>query len=64
MATTILYGVGIQQAIAGGDLKEMEAVARAAEQHIKEYGDVRTSLEVLKVEIAKHKGGRHPHVTA
>jgi len=47
------YGVAIQQAIAKGDLANMKSVAAAAEAHLKEYGDVRSALELLKVEIAK-----------
>ncbi|HEY0106456.1 MAG TPA: DUF1843 domain-containing protein [Rhizomicrobium sp.] len=51
-----LYAVGIQQAVASGDVKQMEAVAKAAEQHLAEYGDVASALAVLKIEIARNKG--------
>ncbi len=47
------YGVAIQQAIASGDLAQMKAVAKQAEQHIKEYGNVPVALEALKIEIAR-----------
>jgi len=47
------YGVAIQQAIAKGDLAHMKTVAAEAEAHLKEYGDIRSSLALLKVEIAK-----------
>ena len=47
------YGVAIQQAVASGNLKDMKAVAKAAEQYLAGHGDVRASLEHLKIEIAK-----------
>ena len=47
------YGAAIQQAVASGNLKNMKAVAKAAEQHLKEHGDVRSALAHLKIEIAK-----------
>jgi HPt (histidine-containing phosphotransfer) domain-containing protein len=47
------YGIAIQQAIASGDVAKMKAVARQAEQHLKEYGNVPAALEALKIEIAK-----------
>jgi Domain of unknown function (DUF1843) len=47
------YGPPIQQAIAKGDLARMKQLAVEAEQHLAQAGDVRSSLEVLKIEIAK-----------
>ena len=48
----ILYGVIIHQAIASGDAKQMEAVAKQAEAHLAEYGDIRAALDTLKARIA------------
>ena len=50
------YGPAIQQAVASGNLKNMQAVAKAAEQHLAEYGDVSSALEALRIEIAKLQG--------
>ena len=47
------YGTAIHQAIAGGDLAKMKAVAAEAERHLHEYGNVSAALEGLKIEIAK-----------
>jgi Domain of unknown function (DUF1843) len=49
----VIYGVAIQQAIAGGDLPQMKKLVAEAERHLAEWGDVRSSLELLKIEIAK-----------
>jgi hypothetical protein len=49
----VLYGVGIQQAIASGDLAHMKRLVVEAERQLGEFGDLRSSLEVLKIEIAK-----------
>ena len=48
-----LYGVPIQQARESGDLDEMKAVAKQAEAHLEEHGDVAGALKQLKAEIAK-----------
>ncbi|MBV8707456.1 MAG: DUF1843 domain-containing protein [Acidobacteriaceae bacterium] len=53
MQHVVLYGVVMQRAIASGNLQEMKKVAQQAEEHLKEWGDVRASLEHLKIEIAK-----------
>ena len=53
MAPVPPYGVAIQQAIAASDLAQMKRVAREAEEHLKETGNVAAALEVLKIEIAK-----------
>ncbi len=50
---TVLYGVGIQEAAASGDLERMKLVARQAEEYLRESGDVPAALEALKIEIAK-----------
>jgi HPt (histidine-containing phosphotransfer) domain-containing protein len=50
---TVLYGVGIQEAAASGDLERMKSVARQAEEYLRESGDVPAALEALKIEIAK-----------
>jgi hypothetical protein len=47
------YGVAIQQAVASGDLAKMKAVAKEAEEHLKEAGNVSAALEALKIEISK-----------
>ena len=47
------YGPAIQQAIAGGNLKAMQAVAKAAQKHLDDHGDVSAALAVLRIEIAK-----------
>ena len=49
----LLYGVIIHQAIASGDAKKMQAVARQAEEHLAEYGDVGAALTALKAAIAQ-----------
>lgn len=50
------YGLAIQQAIASGDVAQMKAVAKQAEQHLKDYGNVPAALEALRIEIAKLAG--------
>jgi hypothetical protein len=55
MPIVALYAVGIHNAICSGDIKQMKAVLKAAEKHLGEYGDIRTAVEMLKVEIAKAK---------
>jgi hypothetical protein len=49
----VMYGPAIQEAAASGDLARMKAVARQAEEHLRETGDVSAALEALKLEIAK-----------
>jgi len=50
---TLLYGVTIHNAAAGGNLAEMKKVAAEAEANLKSYGNVSAALEALKIEIAK-----------
>ncbi len=52
------YGVAIQEAIASGDLARMKEVARQAEAHVKEAGNVSAAYEALKIEIARHSKKR------
>jgi len=47
------YGVPIREAIAGGDLRNMTAVAARARKHV---ADVERALKTLDAAIAKHKG--------
>jgi hypothetical protein len=47
------YGVAIHQAIAQGDLQRMKTLLSEAESIVQQQGDLRTTLELLKVEIAK-----------
>ena len=48
-----LYGVTICEAVASGDLAKMKEVARQAEEHVREWGNVPAALEALKQEISK-----------
>lgn len=52
-----LYGVAIQEAVASGDLARMREVARQAEEHLRQAGNVSAALEALKLEIAKVEKG-------
>lgn len=52
----ILYGVAIHEAVASGDLEKMKAVARQADEYLREAGNVPAALELLKIEIAKLEG--------
>lgn len=49
------YGPAIQEAIAKGDLAKMKQLAAEAEQQLQQAGDVRSALEHLKIEIARHE---------
>jgi hypothetical protein len=49
------YGTAIHRSIAKGDLGEMKAMAKQAEQFLRETGDVSAALELLKAEIAKRE---------
>lgn len=48
-----LYAHVIQGAIAAGNLIRMRELMKEAEQHLQPWGDLRTALEILKVEVAK-----------
>ena len=48
-----LYGVTICEAVASGDLARMKEVARQAEAHVAEWGNVPAALESLKQEISR-----------
>lgn len=50
---------GVIDAITEGDLPRLKAVLAVAERHLKEYGDVATMVQLLRVEISKleqHQG--------
>jgi len=49
----LLYGPAIHQAIRSGNLAEMKTLVQHAEQHLQEQGDIRSALEILRLEIAK-----------
>jgi hypothetical protein len=49
----VLYGPPIGEVIASGDLDRMKEVAKEAEEHLAEAGNVSAALQLLKVEIAK-----------
>lgn len=51
---SLIYGVIIQEAVASGDVAKMQAVAKRAEAHLAEFGDVGGALTALKARIAKH----------
>ncbi len=48
-----MYAGPIHRVIAKGDLSEMKAMAKEAEQYLHDHGDVSAALEALKIEIAK-----------
>lgn len=54
-----LYGVTIHQAVCSGDLAKMRAVAKQAEEHLLQAGNVSAALEALKVEIARMERETH-----
>jgi hypothetical protein len=47
------YGVAIRTAVASGDVDEMRKAQQAAEDYLRDHGDVPAALEALKIEIAK-----------
>lgn len=49
------YGAAIHRSIAKGDLGEMRALVKEAEQYLLEAGDVSAALEALRIEIAKRE---------
>jgi hypothetical protein len=49
------YGPPIHDAIASGDLAKMKSLANETEEVLRQHGDAPTSLELLKVEIAKRE---------
>lgn len=48
-----LYGVGLQQAKASGDLSRMKSLVRQAEQQLADAGNIKTELAKLNAEIAR-----------
>ncbi len=53
MGITVLYGPALAQAAAGGQLDEMRALLRQAEEQLAEQGNLPAAIEVLRAEIAK-----------
>ncbi|CBJ37938.1 DUF1843 domain-containing protein [Ralstonia pseudosolanacearum] len=51
------YGVAIHDAIIDGDLRTMKALLSRAEAVLGEQGDLRTAVELLRLEIAKAERG-------
>jgi phage shock protein A len=52
-----LYAVAIGEAVASGDVEKMKEVAKQAEEHLQEYGNISAAAEALKVEIARAEQG-------
>ncbi|HVE10736.1 MAG TPA: DUF1842 domain-containing protein [Paraburkholderia sp.] len=55
---TPLYGVGIQQATASGDLSRMKALASEAEQQLANSDQLKSALASLNAEIARLEAAR------
>lgn len=51
--TIFLYAGAMAEATASGDLEKMRELARQAEEHVQEYGNIPAALEVLRLEIAR-----------
>jgi dihydrodipicolinate synthase/N-acetylneuraminate lyase len=51
------YGVAIHDAIASGDVGQMQQVASDAESYLKEFGEIGDGLKKLRAEIARLGGG-------
>lgn len=51
------YGVAIQDAIASGDVGQMQSVAADAERYLQEFGEIGDGLKRLKDEIGRIGGG-------
>jgi hypothetical protein len=51
------YGVAIHDAIASGDVAQMNKVASDAESYLKEYGEIGDGLKKLRAEIDRIGGG-------
>jgi hypothetical protein len=49
----MLYAPPIHRCIAKGDLGEMKALVKEAEEYLHQHGNVAAALELLKAEIAK-----------
>ncbi|MGA7235452.1 MAG: DUF1843 domain-containing protein [Bryobacteraceae bacterium] len=52
----LLYGVGIHNAAASGNLSDMKKIAAEAEAYLSSHGDVSAALQTLKIAIAKLEG--------
>ena len=57
MRQNVVYGCAIRDAVVRGELDDMKAAVREAEQHLVEFGNVPVALELLKAEIAKAERG-------
>ncbi|MFL9861065.1 DUF1842 domain-containing protein [Paraburkholderia madseniana] len=55
---TPLYGVGLQQAKASGDLSRMKSLARQAEQQLADADNIKSELAKLTAEIARLEAHR------
>ncbi len=53
MAAEVPYGVVMRDAAASGELERMKKAAADAEEYLREYGNIASALEVLRLEIAK-----------
>lgn len=51
------YGVAIQDAIASGDVGQMQSTAADAESYLREFGEIGDGLKKLRAEIARLGGG-------
>jgi len=51
------YGVAIHDAIASGDVGQMQKTAADAETYLKEYGEIGDGLKKLNAEIDRLGGG-------
>ncbi len=51
------YGVAIHDAIASGDVGQMQKTAADAESYLKEYGEIGDGLKKLNAEIERLGGG-------
>jgi hypothetical protein len=54
-----LYAPAIQQAIEQGNLAKMKQLLLYAEQHVAEWGDLTSALEVLQRQISQLKEDAH-----
>ncbi|AGK51586.1 MULTISPECIES: DUF1842 domain-containing protein [Burkholderia] len=53
-----MYGVGLQEARASGDLSRMKAIAQQAEQQLADHDAIAAELETLEAEIARLEARR------
>lgn len=53
-----MYGVGLQEARASGDLSRMKALAQQAEQQLADHDVIAAELQKLEAEIARLEARR------